>query len=331
MMMKWRWLLCVSVLATASPVMAERVELATGEVLIAPVVEQDGKNVVLQHPLLGRLVVPVNQIKAMLADDAVAVSVVVAGQAAPAPKATAVEQPPAAPIEPATQTPVAPAPAGFFDNWKPKLELGLNGTQGNSETTNFRFGFGATKETDEDRWEFATAYNLATDSGATSRNDGHARVLKDWLMHGSPWFVFARGRVDFDEFQDWDYRISGSAGPGYILVDEPKLRAVVRAGLGGQKEFGSANNEIVPEGSFGGEVAWEFAKGHKLTATSTWYQDVTQLNNYRIRSEAAWVMSIDAARGLSLKLALEDEYEAQTSAGSKNNDLKYFAALVFEF
>ncbi len=42
-------------------------------------------------------------------------------------------------------------------------------------------------------------------------------------------------------------------------------------------------------------------------------------------------MNIDAARGMDLKLAAENEYQAQAPRGSTNNDLKYFAALVFRF
>ncbi len=264
---------CLVHIGLATPALGERIELTTGEVLIAPVIDQDGRTLVLQHPVLGRISLPMSLVKAMLPEQpAVARNANI--EAAPVAEAPAVAVPvgetPAAAL-PADEADVHEALAAnrFWDNWDARLEMGVNGTQGNSDTSNFRLGFGATKETNRDRWDFAAVYNLAADGGKTNRHEGHTRVLKDWLMPGSAWFWFARGRAEFDEFQDWDYRVSGSGGPGYILVDEPKLRAVLRAGMGAQKEFGSTDNELVPEASFGGELVWEFAKGHKLTASST--------------------------------------------------------------
>ncbi|MET0043151.1 MAG: DUF481 domain-containing protein, partial [Candidatus Thiodiazotropha sp. 6PLUC3] len=99
--------------------------------------------------------------------------------------------------------------------WKHQLEMGLNGASGNSDTMNIHLGF-STEYTDlEKAWNFSTAYDRAKSDGDVSANRFFADLKREWIWPGIPWFSYMQGRYDWNQFKDWDDRISASSGIGY--------------------------------------------------------------------------------------------------------------------
>ena len=62
---------------------------------------------------------------------------------------------------------------------------------------------------------------------------------------------FAQAALDYDTFQDWDYRWSGYGGVGDEWVKTDKLFVLPRAGLGLTQEIGGSDNKIHPEALLG--------------------------------------------------------------------------------
>ena len=103
-----------------------------------------------------------------------------------------------------------------------------------------------------------------------------------------------------------------------------------RAGLGGSYEFGSVN-ELVPEALLGLEWVYTINERQTLSSYVTVYPSLDDFGESRTVAGAAWTIAIDEADGISLKLGIDNEYESRTEGSSKNNDVKYYGALVFDF
>ena len=155
--------------------------------------------------------------------------------------------------------------------------------------------------------------------------------VNDWLFKDSPWFVFASGRVDFDDFQDWDYRGNAAVGVGYELIDTDTLTVRLRGGVGAVKEFGSDDEDVRPEGNVGGELKWQITPRQTFAAAVTAYPSFDEFGEVRARASADWTLKVDQADGVSLKVGVVDEYDSLADGDTDKNDFKYYGALVIDF
>lgn len=275
----------------------DKVKLASGEELTVQIVEQTDATVKFVHPVLGEMTLSRNLV-------------------------TVVPPPP----------PPPPPPESFLEGWKGKVELGLNGTDGNSETLNLRAGAEAKRVTATAETKLTLTYAYATDDGQTSKNRLEFEGRQDWLFaEGSPWGFFLIGRYEYDDFQDWDYRLSGFAGPSYTFIKSEATLLRGRVGAGATREFGSSRNEVIPEGLVGVDVEHKLDERQSLFATLEYLPSFDDAPNYRLVGKAGYEILLDPESAMSLKLGATDKYNSSPGAGFKKNDVEYFLTIGFNF
>ena len=191
-----RLLLCFALIARAAG--AETIELVHGDQLSGEIVERSAERVVLDHPALGRIEIPIEKIR---------------------------------PPNPGLFG------SSFLAGWKRTFQLGASGAQGNSKTNDVLAALDLSYADEERRWAFGAAYRFGVADGETTRNDAFAELRRDWLFRDSRWFLFANGRFDYDDFRSWTYRVSGAGGVGYEFVKNERfdLRGLLGPSL--TKEF----------------------------------------------------------------------------------------------
>jgi len=216
--------------------------------------------------------------------------------------------------------------------WEGSLEFGLDGTEGNSQTLNYRVGLDLTRESESWEIDLDLDYNRKTNQSETTTN----RAFLDWrlerLFHESPWTWFVHGTVEHDEFDPYDLRVTTDTGLGYKLIRTEATKLTGRVGGGFAREFGLPDEEEywVPEATFGMQFQHQFSKRHKVKLQVEYMPDVTAFSEYRINTEGSWEALIDEEMNLSLKLAILDRYDS-TPSGGKRNDLDYSATLLWQF
>jgi len=295
------------------------VTLTTGETLRGEVTGKLDGALQFSHPVLGALTIPADKVAQVKLGGEQAGEQVEAAQVEADQAAAEAEAAPEAEAKPDEST------------WKHRAEAGLSGGEGNDEFLNLYLRYVGKSETETDRWKADAAYFLNTDNGERSAHEFNAGLLKDWLFPETPWFLFAQGGVDYDEFADYDFRVTANGGVGYQLVENATLDVRLRAGAGIAREFGSDDESIRPEALLGGEVDWKITDNQTLTANTFIYPDLSDIGEYRITSEAAWEIRLNHADGMSVKVGLQNEYESEVDPGTKHNDLKYFGALIVDF
>ncbi len=315
-MRSWMILACAALSAAAClQTSAEEIELSNGDRINVNVLERTDDHLLVEHPVLGKLTIPL----AAAAEQ----------EAQPAP-------------EPEPEPEPAPEPEKLEDpqvmgiailpGWTRHVEFGLNGTSGNTDSFNFRAAFSAKRENESDRWQINAAFARTTSEGVTTRNDFYAELIKDWLLPGEKHFYFAQGRYDYDDFQDWRHRATAAGGVGYQFYDTEKFNLLGRLGGGVNESWGGVADEtLTPEALFGIEGWWQLCDNQRVEFKSTVYPALDELGEFRNLSSLAYVLKLDNAHNLSLKFGLENEYESQVDDGARRNDFKYFAALLFDF
>lgn len=236
------------------------------------------------------------------------------------------EAPPAAPVPPPP-----PPPATWMDGWSGSIELGLTGSSGNTEELNFRGGFGAKRTSPFYETTIAFAYKVSTQEGDTTENQARLDLRNDWLLKDSKWRLFALGAGEYDDFQDWDFRVSAFGGVGYEFIKNDRTTLLGRAGLGASREIGGADNDIVPEAVLGADVEHKIDDRSKVTASIDFFPELSEIGPYRFVAKAAYEILVDPKNNMTLKLGFIDTYDSTPGDGFRRNDFDYFAMLVWSF
>ena len=272
---------------------ADTIELTNGDELTGRVLERSDERVVLEHPSLGRLEIPVDRIK-----------------------------PPEPPNE------------GLFGSsilagWTRTFLLGVSGAQGNTRNNDVLAALDMDYADDARRWAFDAAYRFGAADGETNEHDALAQLRRDWLFEGSPWFVFALGRGDYDQFKTWTWRVNGAMGVGYQFVDTESFELEGLLGPSLTKQF--AEDDFFVEALVGLEAVWRISEHHSLSLSNTIYPALNDLGEFRNLSTFAWKWKLLEDPGLSLVAGVDNEYLSEVESGLKHDDLKYSTSIGIDF
>jgi len=214
--------------------------------------------------------------------------------------------------------------------WKGSVELGLNGSDGNSRTLDFRFGAKGKRKVPGRVLSFDLDYHRGS---TDSRETTHRAFLDwrhDWLFEETPWTLFLHGIVEYDEFKPFDLRVSTNAGLGYQFIKDDLTALTGRLGGGFSHEIGSPDDSYVPELIAGLDYEHKLTKRQTLAATIDYTPDVTNFNDYRLNTKASWTILLDEEPSLNLKLFVLNRFDS-TPHGARPNDLDYSAVLLWKF
>ena len=298
------------------------IELNNGDRLSGRIDKQTDKFIYLDHPLLGLIQISVEDIK----------------QKSLVKRADEVE-PTNNKLDIITSVQSENKPAeqpGLFDSrflqgWTRHIGAGFSGSEGNSQVMNFNIGLDTKFKDERKRSEFSSAYFFARSNNETSKNKANAQLIQDWLKPESKWFYFGQVRYDYDQFESWDHRISGSGGLGYELIASERVELRGRLGLGLTRTYGDDDDDLTPEAVLGLEGHWNINHNQKLTAKNTLYPDFENEGEFRNISSADWTIKVKEWGKMNLKFGLQNEYISEPQGDAKNNDLDYYGRLGYDF
>jgi hypothetical protein len=218
----------------------------------------------------------------------------------------------------------------YWDPWEGSVELGLSGTEGNSETFNVRFGLTAKHQTETFVQTLQVTSIQKSASGVTTANTALIDGRLEWPLPQWRWNYFIHGLWEYDEFKAFSYRVSGDTGLGFEFIQTPATTLVGRSGVSVSHEVGGPEDAWNPELLFGAELKHRFNPMHSISGKAEYYPNVTDWDDFRLNSQASWEIALSHAWGLSLKLSVIDRYDSSPQ-GARPNDLDYSTLLLWTF
>ena len=283
--------------------------LKSGEILRGVLVKQTEAQITLEHPLLGTIRIPAGEIAQV--------------QSTPSAEQVPAETEPAGQVEEILEK--------TDGTWASVLEAGISGSSGNSDRFNARVRFGATYTSEHNIFDFYTLYLYSEEDSQETQNRAEFGAKNDFLFEDSPWRLFVRGLLEYDEQTSYTYRLSGGAGVGYAFFQTDELELVGRAGIGASREWGSDNDSVVPEGFLGIDLKHKLNARQSIYATAEYFPSFDDLSEFRARLLAGWEVQVDEKGNLFLKIGIEDRYTEAVDVGTDRNDIDYFLALTYKF
>jgi len=294
------------------------IELKNGDELNADLIKQTDSHITIVHPVLGKMQLSKAKIR----------RVTTVNTDTKAVENTA----PSSPIQQAVvkaETDNGLFGTGMLTNWERRFDLGIAGSAGKSKNHQVNVGFTADYESEYTRIAHRTAYFRAESEDELSDHSFYSSVNRDWLRPSTPWFHFAGGRFDMDEFKDWDYRVNGNAGVGYEFANTDSFLFLGRTGLGFNQTFSGERQEFTPEGLLGVETQWDMNDHQSIKFTNTLYPSLNDSKDYRNLTSFDWLLDLNSYAGVALKVGLLNEYDSATEEGINENDFKYTVSLAW--
>jgi len=300
------------------------VTLANGDVLIGRLISRDDDSVILEHPLIGPISIPA------LTVESVAPGPEGRTGEAPPPEGEQAEGGEAPDAEADAEEEVAPEEEA--GEWEFAIDAGVNGASGNTDDFNARLRFGSTLTSERNEFDAYALYLYSEENDVETKNRAELSARNDFLFKDSPWRLFIRGLVEFDEQRAYDVRISGNAGVAYEFVDTERLTWIGRLGVGASQEFGSENDDITPELFIGTDVRYQVDDRQTLRASAEYFPSLENFtDDYRVRALAAYELQLDQKGNLFLQAGVENRYDNVVEGDVENNDFEYFVTLSYRF
>ena len=215
--------------------------------------------------------------------------------------------------------------------WLGEVELGISGTEGNSQSTRFRFGGKVKRKTTRTRFTLDALYRYSRANDVLAEDRVFVNDKFEWLFPGSKKNMFLSGTTEYDQFKAFDVRIARHAGLSADFIDNDITTLTGRAGAGASREFGGPMDRWVPELLFGGDFEHKLTELQKIVLSFDYFPDVGDFTDYRMQVKATYEIVINPEMGLTLRLGVLNLFDSTPGAGRQSNDLDYFATLLWKF
>jgi putative salt-induced outer membrane protein YdiY len=331
----------------SAPGAMSSVTLATGDTLRCRVLQVTEDTVVLEHALLGRMFLSRDSVTAMTPLTQTDSPPLPPGPTNPAdagepaaPSADAVDNAPDA-IAPIAAAPTgavaspldlltAPDEKSFWVGWTRSVDLGINGSSGNSDTFNGRIALNLARKTTRMETTAGALYLYQRDNEGVTKDRGEANFRNDWLLKDSRWRLWAQAKGEYDADADWTARVSSAAGVGYEFIQNDKTTLIGRVGLGASREFGGMSNDVVPEGVLGADFTHKINDRNSVFANVDYFPDLSEFGEFRTVSKAGWETIVDPDTKLNLKLGIEHRYDSDPG-DAEASEIDYFVTMGWTF
>jgi putative salt-induced outer membrane protein YdiY len=224
------------------------------------------------------------------------------------------------------------APAHWFSGtpWDTGLELGLNGSSGNDQSFSIRTGGYVKRKSRFSKLDYSLYYNRTTSGGETTQDNATTDIRNDWLLdESSPWSLYAKANLFYDQFQAFDLQTNGSSGIGFQIFKDPMVNLTTRVGGGASREFGGPDNEWTPEALFGFEYDQCVTDTQKFSASLEYYPQFENFGQYRLVADGGWEIELSKPSNLSLKISANDRFDS-TPNGAEPHLVNYSVLLLLK-
>lgn len=216
--------------------------------------------------------------------------------------------------------------------WRGRLELGINGTSGNSDRFSAQGRTEARRVTDINKLLLYIQANYSENNGVRSQNE--SKIGGRYESEVSPrWSWYTRAEVEQDEFEEIDLRSTIVLGMSYSILEEQNQTLAARLGLGYQRESFEDNpteeNMIL---DFGYDYMLQVRDWARLTQDLTYYSGIDQpTEELRLVVNTAAEVPLTPGQQWKLRLGVTHEFDDQPVEGVENLDTTYFLNLVYDW
>jgi hypothetical protein len=233
----------------------------------------------------------------------------------------------------ATQAANAPPQTG----WESVAAAGATLSRGNSQNFLATVSLDTVRKwtSDEMRFGASGGYGKTTQHNPGAPNTEFKNT--DYLKGYGQWnhlfterlYSGLRLAVEHDDIADLDYRVTLSPLAGYYIIKKSNTSLSVEAGPSLITEKQGGEDRTYCAARLAERYEYKFANDARIWQTAEWMPQVDDFDNWILNFEAG--VAAPLAKGLDVRLVVQDTYDNQPAAGRLKNDLKLIAGIGYKF
>ncbi len=212
--------------------------------------------------------------------------------------------------------------------WDTTAGLGLNLTQGNSESV-----AGAANILSKGAWK---NYAITLGADANYGEQSSVKSVESFRVYGQydrklseSFYVFGRAEYYHDAIADIEYRVKLSPGFGWHLIKNDKVTFDVELGPGYVfQKLGSLSDSYATL-RVGDRFTYKLSDRARIWQAAEFVPAVEDFGNYLISAEIG--VEADLTKKMSLRTVIQDEYTSTPAAARKKNDIKLITSVNYKF
>lgn len=224
-------------------------------------------------------------------------------------------------------------PEMWVDYWTPEqFEMGGNLHEGRRHSWNLNTRLRWNHNNKRLKHQFELRGRYAQQETRRSANEWIFRGNWDYKSTRTPWLVFQKASVEYDELERLSTRLTTSGGAGYRFFDDsPQRYLVVRFGptITYENYFRPDRVEWKPEFLAEGEAKftiWRVTLEHK----SSIFPSFEEGEALRIQNDSGLLIPLDNDKSWSTKLGFTHNYNGQPNRSVLRNDYTASFSLVYK-
>lgn len=216
--------------------------------------------------------------------------------------------------------------------WSGGIELGLAGSEGNSDVFKIRTGFLTKRAVEGNVLTGDLMYVLSEVGGRLTENKA-LWVLRDEMQVGtSKWGLLMSEALEFDQFRAFNLRNAMHAGMTRTMYKNDRLEIKSRMGAGTSYDVNTTTmaDRWVPEGMMGYDIEFSFTERVRLTSFGDYFPNMGDWRQFRLRVRAAGEFLVVPEYGLVLRAGIQERYDSSPGTGVPN-DIDFFTTVLMKY
>jgi hypothetical protein len=297
------------------------IQLKSGDKITGALLSESSTNLVVNHPVLGKLTVPLGDIEKRLTNAPALVQKtntpppVAAPKPAPAPVVVVKPAPPPAPPKPKP--------------WIAEFQFGLNLRYTTKEQEDFFTTAKVSYNVNKLRNVADYGFTYGKTEGVLSANRLVGTIKSDYDLSKRV-YVYNLMGAGYDEIRKIDIQYEVGPGFGVQLLVLTNFVLKGELGVSYQEQFRSDNtDQMTYSARFAQIFTWKISDRLVTDAKLEYFPNLERVEHYRLRMEA--IIKYALLKNLSVNLNLIDLYDTLPASGVDKNDLQIRSALGLKF
>lgn len=215
--------------------------------------------------------------------------------------------------------------------WSATIEGGVTSTEGNSDTLNGRLKAEARRKSADDLLKYYLSIEYGEQNDRRNKNEDIVGTRYEQNITAK-WFWYARGELEYDEFEDLDLRATAAGGIGYAWLkdDIRDLKTSLGAGYRHQAyESGRNTDDAILD--LGLDIRRDFGQYFRFTHSTVYSPSLEDFAEYRVTADTAVAIPLGPKSDIwKLKLGFKKEYNSDPQPGFDNLDSTVYANIAVD-
>jgi putative salt-induced outer membrane protein len=329
--------------AEVQAIINDEVKLKNGDRLTGKIVAREGETITLETDYAGKVTIDAKFVDSVTVAEAKPAETETAEKAEA--KAAETEKASKAVSTPLPKTAVAEKPVernepprlfggemfGLFTGWEGNAAIGFNFTTGNSRTSQMTTGLRATKTGTKDKltvysrslWNSNRNSSVSTTQNAVWGGARYDRRLSDRT------FGFVSYDFERDRPRKLILRSVPGGGLGHHLIKNDRTELDVLVGGGWNRTWQVGPNTDTPEALAGNTLKHRFNGRLRLQQAFTFYQNVTDRNEFRFIFDSN--MTVDITKKIGWQFTVGNRFNNDPTGTTRRNDFFFTTGMRWNF